>query len=1726
MDDLVAQYLEKLRRRLLDLSARNQFLNFRFSERSRTQVRFINESPDQILDKLQKGSPITIAALPEPLQHDADEDNNNFRLLLEARRSNHEEYIAAASLDEVDSDSGEFQQIERKLRGKVREELNLPPLLDAKSLSKSDYAQHHGINPEYDLAKVKLPTKRKSSRRDNVQTLLYPDELERKLSGLREGARKSIQETGLNTLYLAVGMLEWYESKQSDQRFIAPLLLYPITLKRQIRGGQYSYTLRSCSEELEENFSLKERLRKDYGIVLPEFVIATEDGQTADTLESYFGKVSAVIPERWKVRCFLTLSLFSFGRIALFQDLNPERWTGKSSILKNPIISSLLCGQERSGQDSIALDYEVDSPKIAKKVPLLITDTDASQFSAIVDAIDGKNLVIEGPPGTGKSQTITNLIAVALAQGKKVLFVAEKKAALDVVYNRLAAVGLENYCLEVHSTATSKQAFYDRLKQRIEQETPVDVSENLNQQIDQCGKLKQQLSKYVQLLNQPFGATGKTIQELIWATQQAKVLLPESLLMVIQTVTDEQAVTMRITDFQDKYQDISNFRHQRQELLQKYGEIRKHPWYGLGVHELSSVAQNDLLAVVWLWSDQLKQLLNCSHQASELLEIKLQPTLAELCNFKKQLEKFPVIETSIEAALLPALKSSQTQESLLAFLGDLVSYRKDKKSLERYFADRSFSLPDIAHLRTLEVRLEKNEIYNDYTIKDLKELSDRTGGFYRKFAQYEAIVTEVAGLVDLDVPLSSNDIKAISFVSQLICEQSPKTLSLRTSELCDPDNHVILVKAKAKCEQLKILKDELSQKYKIDACQSSDCLKSYASKLRGSPIWSFFDKLSGAHLFSFLDSDYNKAKHLWESIQKQSGQFSNSEIADIFEKIAHFQDELSSFTKDSKLHQICGQHFQGLDTDFNILLLVSSFAASSYQRLSDSYQGRYFTRFLMQADIAKIEKIGRLQKSLKFQSLLDFIDSLTAEKDFDDQQNWQEVSEHYQKISLISVEVYEALSSFGLQSSIAVAALPKLIQEIEHLNGLRQKNSASEAINTLGYLYQEEQTDIPLLEATVNFAKSVTQSELSQAIQEKLLSADVSLIVEKVQSILESLSKSLEQEDKHRQSFFKCGKPEVQDMFGVRHITDLQINSLVERIDNAASCNVDLSTWINYHSLSRQLADGKIQSLLDSFEQHNLELEHLEHAYQFVFYQSILRQAYQEHPKLGKFSGVTQSQAREEFQEADRALLRLYQKHLVSKLAEVTPNPGNGCGRKIEWTDLALINHEIKKQKRHISQRELFRRAGGALQQLKPCWMMSPTSVAKFIAPDSISFDILIIDEASQMRPEEALGAIARAKQLVVVGDPKQLPPSDFFTSRFDHDVDESDEGDAEILDDESILDMALNVFYPPRRLKWHYRSRHESLIAFSNQHFYDNSLTIFPSPTNRFAVKYQYIELGVYRAGINIPEAMVVAQSAADFIRQHPELSLGIVTMNQKQQELLRYEMDRLFASHPELEQYRADRENTLEPFFVKNLENVQGDERDVIFISTVYGREKPDMPVAQRFGPINSRSGHRRLNVLFTRAKEQIVVFSSMKSSDIRPTATSNRGVHILKDYLEYAQTQRLHTGMATGREPDSDFEIFVAERLRRHGLEVVYQVGVAGYFIDLAIVDPQRPGTYLLGVECDGAAYHSSKSARDRDRLRQEVLEGLGWKIYRIWSTDWFSNPEGETKKLVAYIQTLGR
>jgi very-short-patch-repair endonuclease len=409
------------------------------------------------------------------------------------------------------------------------------------------------------------------------------------------------------------------------------------------------------------------------------------------------------------------------------------------------------------------------------------------------------------------------------------------------------------------------------------------------------------------------------------------------------------------------------------------------------------------------------------------------------------------------------------------------------------------------------------------------------------------------------------------------------------------------------------------------------------------------------------------------------------------------------------------------------------------------------------------------------------------------------------------------------------------------------------------------------------------------------------------------------------------------------------------------------------------------------------------------------------------------------------------------------------------------------------------------------------------LAPGLLEFDLVVMDEASQIKPQDALGTIARGKQLVVVGDPKQLPPTSFFDKAVENDEEDS----TAIEQSESILDVTFPMFNA-RRLRWHYRSRHESLIAFSNQEFYESNLVVFPSPSSKsdeFGIKFTHVKSGRFVNQHNIEEAKVIAQAVRNHLLQRSHESLGVVAMSSKQREQIERCVEELSKDDTQFRDALAENSNMEEALFLKNLENVQGDERDVIFISCTYGpQEAGAAQMPQRFGPINSAAGGRRLNVLFTRSKKRMHVFSSMTEGHIVATETSSPGVHALKSFLSFAQTGKLQQVKHTGKQPDSDFEISVMNALKLEGFNCVPQVGVAGYFIDLAVQDPGQPGRYLMGVECDGATYHSAKSARDRDRLRQSVLEGLGWSIKRIWSTDWFKNPQAQLKPIIEALHRL--
>jgi very-short-patch-repair endonuclease len=525
--------------------------------------------------------------------------------------------------------------------------------------------------------------------------------------------------------------------------------------------------------------------------------------------------------------------------------------------------------------------------------------------------------------------------------------------------------------------------------------------------------------------------------------------------------------------------------------------------------------------------------------------------------------------------------------------------------------------------------------------------------------------------------------------------------------------------------------------------------------------------------------------------------------------------------------------------------------------------------------------------------------------------------------------------------------------------------------------------------------------------------------------------------------------------------------------------------------------------------------------------------AWESDEHLSAFRGIVHDRLRQEFAEADGSLLVRNRLRVANAVLDRVRKLEFGNGRVATPQMYQLLKHEEQKLRKHVSVRELVKRAGPALQEFCPCWLMTPMAVAQFLPPGKIEFDLIIMDEASQLAPEDAWGAIARGRQLVVVGDPKQMPPTDFFTTNVGEDEDEQlqDEMPSGVKLD-SILDTASNCL-PQSWLQWHYRSRHQSLIAPANRFSYGDRLVLFPSAHDRnpaLGIRYTYIPGAKATTGrvVNTAEAGAIVdrliQIALEEYNKDPDdrMSVGVVAMNAAQQECIQELLDARTAAHAGTEKAIACLyENQNEPLIVRNLENIQGDERDIILISYTYGPNTVGGTPAQRFGPLNYEGGERRFNVLITRSKSRMEVFSSIRSEQIQVTG-KKLGVQHFHYFLKYTECGTLvDPGDISSRTADSPFEEHVMAVLRADGYEVQPQVGVAGYFIDIAVRDPRDPSRFILGVECDGATYHSSRAARDRDRLREGVLRDRGWRLYRIWSTDWFTNYEAAKESLLVNV-----
>ncbi|MDP9412894.1 MAG: DUF3320 domain-containing protein [Pseudomonadota bacterium] len=718
-------------------------------------------------------------------------------------------------------------------------------------------------------------------------------------------------------------------------------------------------------------------------------------------------------------------------------------------------------------------------------------------------------------------------------------------------------------------------------------------------------------------------------------------------------------------------------------------------------------------------------------------------------------------------------------------------------------------------------------------------------------------------------------------------------------------------------------------------------------------------------------------------------------------------------------------------------------------------------------------------------------------------------------------------AQIALLRSYLKAPLPNQVDERIALVDLMMSAQAARAAYgkvapagpAYGRLWQEEESDWSRLQAVADWRRESLAQELSDGFLGRLAA------VEDPQSLAAASSLLAQRLEPFRAAWTKLVEIlslDVARAFGTPNLDEVPLVQLAERMDRWLAAPEAVTRWIAFAERAWRATELGLGSLVEAVLEGRLGGEALVPTFERSYFEALRSDVFGRMPELKSFDGELHDRLVERFQSLDLARIELAREEIAHSHWNSMPRGNSGIG------PLGVLNGELAKRRNLLPIRQLVEKAGPAIQKLKPIFMMSPLSVAQFLKPGAITFDLLVMDEASQIEPVDALGAVARATQIVVVGDERQLPPTRFFAKLTGDDAEEDEESEEYQLRAsavESVLDLCLAKGVPDRMLSWHYRSKHQSLIAVSNREFYDNRLFIVPSPYDAVAgmgLKFHHLPHAHYDRGntrTNPIEARTVAEAVIAHARTSPGQSLGVATFSTAQRQAILKELELLRRAHPGVEDFFG--RGGAEPFFVKNLENIQGDERDVIFISVGYGKTATGY-LAMSFGPLNGEGGERRLNVLISRAKLRCEVFSSITGDDIDLERARSRGVAALKMFLSFAQTGKLGIAEETGRDPDSVFEEEVAAKLRSLGYDVKAQIGVAGFFVDLAISDPEKPGRFVIGIECDGAQYHSSRSARDRDRLRQAVLESHGWIIHRIWSTDWYLRPREELAKVQTAVE----
>jgi len=1478
-------------------------------------------------------------------------------------------------------------------------------------------------------------------KRREVFVSVAQGELDTRLVELYRAARTTLQEGGANTLYLALGFLSWMRDDKDGKRFRAPLVLLPVSLNRKsVRSG---FTLTLHSDEPRFNPTLIEMLRQDFKLNLGVVDGELRKDDAGLDVAGIWKSVSHAIKDikGWEVAEEVTLAMFSFAKFLMWKDLTERT----DQLRENAVVRHLIDTPRESYPQGVAFPNpkRLDS-EFAPEHSFCPLPADSSQFSAVMAAVRGKDFVLIGPPGTGKSQTISNLIAQCLAEGKRVLFVSQKMAALDVVYRRLRAVGLGEFCLELHSSKAIKFDLLAQLQKSWEARGSVDP-EVWRSEAQRLKRLRHQLNVYVDRLHHR-KSNGMTIYEAIGCVVDGKDVLMLDLSWSTPNAHDLDAMgAMR---------EVVDLLEVNAQAVGQ-GILLGNPLSPIGNSEWSPSWQHDVI-------NAAREVLSAGQNIEHAYEIFAQ------------------------AVGLPRTPLTRRARGAIGMLARILpeavgrDWRFVLRMDARVVAER---LQEAASLlsKHRELSTELSPQWPDSVINASQRgqmlLQQRREVIAKIEQPLSAAIVETLkkGLVLLDkltrattqlsVPYS-DQVEKLNVV-QLQHEWNKAEKAIWPMSWLGKRKIIPVINAVVNGEGKPNVPKDLCLLVEIRALKEEILALEINPSANG--IWK---GLNTKPEFVYCALDFQQAL---KAVQVEQ----------------HWEDTGFELIANGN----CGERLakdlvnlrklKAIDGELNGLEYISSATGGLWAGL-DTQTGILEAALRFQVALHNVRDSGPL--SGDHEDVARGACGATLLADFHRMRERTVVEE-----KLISYEDYGDLTA-GLWNGLKTR-----VDELD--NALKFQASILTAIANLANTQEEI---------------SAIKAPLGRLIGEgNALLEPSGPIVGTGESYLNALDALQPKLDRLVTvgSFSDAAKSDFQE---------IPLNNLIERCISIVKSESRLHSWCAWRKIFEKALTFRLSPLVDGIENGAVAPGKARRTFEVNYSRWWLNAVVDQEEVIRTFVSAEHEKRIGDFRALDDRFTELTRAYVRARLCSELPTQDN-VTKNSEW---GILRHEINKKKRHMPLRELMVRIPTALTKLTPCLLMSPLSIAQYLTADATAFDVVVFDEASQIPVWDAVGAIARGKQVVVVGDPKQLPPTNFF-DRAESDIDDEDvESDLE-----SILDECLGANLPTMNLTWHYRSRHESLIAFSNNRYYGGSLVTFPSPvTEDRAVSFHYVN-GIYEKGgarINKPEAKALVADLVGRLKspgfRESKLTIGVVTFNAEQQGLIEDLLDEERRKAPSIEPYFAEVES--EPICVKNLESIQGDERDIMYFSITYG---PDLSgaVSMNFGPMNRDGGERRLNVAITRARHELRVFSSLKAEQMDLARTQAVGVGDLKLFLDFAERgPRVLAEATRGSLGDfeSPFEEAVASALAKDGWVLQTQVGVSSFRIDMAVVHPDAPGTYLAGIECDGATYHRSANARDRDKLREQVLRGLGWEILRVWSTDWWIDAADTRRKLDAKLRSL--